>query len=248
VVAAAWVGTLSLIVLAAAGTRFFLLEAFKVPSGSMVPTLLDQDHFFIDKTRRGFHRGGLLVFESPEHANLDFVKRVVATAGDRLEMRAGRPWINGWAVPHCEVGYGDLPPRTDAEATSESHHGEVDVEFLEGAAYLTFLENTSTGRAQEGPWTVPAGEAFVLGDNRENSYDSRRWYGGKGGGVPAANVRGEPFVVWLSVGDGGVDLGRLGLLLTAPRLPTTMASLQPALDRCLASRPPLDKTTPPRGG
>ncbi len=239
-VGAAFAIALGLIVGSALVTRRFLLEAFTIPSGSMTPTILVGDHVFVDKTAKAFHRGRPVVFRFPEHAEQDFVKRVVATGGDRLEMREGHPWINGWEVPHCAVGQATVPDERGPRK------GDVVLEYLGGEAYLTFLDAGASGGAGEGSWVVKAGEAFVLGDNRRNAYDSRSWFGGVGGGVPAANALGEPIVVWLSVTrKGGLEWSREGHVLARPTLPRAWSALEPDLARCLASRPPREATEPP---
>jgi signal peptidase I len=223
--------------------RRFMVEAFKIPSGAMMPALLVGDHIFVNKVSHRARRGHMFVFQFPEHPEQDFVKRAIAVGGDVLEMRNGHPWINGWAVPHCSVGRGTLPP---SEPESPASTGELFVEYLEGEAYLTFLDEGYAPPETEGPWTVPHDEAFFLGDNRQNSHDSRKWFGGAGGGVPAAMVRGEPFLIWLSVApNGALEGARTGQEFSLPVLPSTMASLKPALDACLAKRPPREATVPP---
>lgn len=242
-VLAAFVVFLGLMIGTSMLTRACLVEAFKIPAGSMMPTLLVGDHVFIDKKATAFHRGHLSVFQFPEHREQDFVKRVIGIGGDRIEMREGELFINGWAVPHCALGPGTLPQFQGEPATQ----GNVFLEFLDGEAYLTIRGNgdsvsfTRTG----GPWTVKPGEAFMLGDNRENSHDSRFWYGGLGGGVPADHAKGEPFVVWLSSADEGIDTSRTGVSTSTPTLPRTMTALAPALAKCLAERPSREKTIPP---
>ncbi len=243
-VAGAVAASLSLVTMGTFVTRVFAIEAFKIPAGSMVPTLLVGDHVFVDKTTKRFRRGHVMVFQFPEHPEQDFVKRVVATEGDRVEMRDGHPWINGWEVPHCRVGRWMF---SDAASLAQSD-GDIFVEYLEGEAYLTFLDaNAPFPASSEGPWFVKAGEAFMFGDNRANSHDSRRWFGGEGGGVPAELARGEPVVIWLSSSDSGVDLSRLGATFTTPTLPSGASTLRSELDRCLASRPARDATVPPLG-
>ena len=241
-VALAFVVSLGSIIASPVFTRVFVLESFKLPAGSMLPTLRVGDHVFVDKRSVSLHRGKLIVFEFPENRTQDFVKRIVAVGGDRLEMRDHHPWINGWEVPHCNVGHGAIP-KGDAPG---DWVGDVFVEYLDGAAYLTFVDPSEEPESA-GPWTIAPGEAFVLGDNRDHSYDSRKWFGGRGAGVPADSVRGEPFLVWLSVDPvGGYDAQRTGFLLTKLQLPSSLASLQPAPDWCLATQPPREATSPPR--
>jgi signal peptidase I len=240
--------------------RAFVVEAFKIPSGSMIPTLMVGDHIFVNKFTYGpaipwTHkrlwngmppsRGDVMVFAFPEHPEQDFIKRVIAIPGDKLEAQGGHPIINGWEVPSCRVGpysyvEGEPPLQT-------KHEGDLYVEFLEDEAYLTFYDGSSMSYPEhQGPFTVKPGEVWVMGDNRNNSHDSRMWWGGKGGGVPFENIKGRALFVWLSVADSGVDWSRLGApVMGRPRLPKNMKSLEPAIDKCFATRPPLEKTTPP---
>ena len=84
-----------------------------------------------------------------------------------------------------------------------------------------------------------------MGDNRNNSHDSRMWFGGQGGGVPYENIRGRALFVWLSVSDSGMDWSRLGApVMGRPRLSGRLASLEGALAKCLRERP--EVTVPPR--
>jgi len=247
--------------LVAFGLRAFVVEAFKIPSGSMIPTLQVGDHIFVNKFSYGpaipwtHHRlwsnmppqrGDVIVFAFPEHPEQDFIKRVIAIDGDKLEARNGHPFINGWEVPSCKVGtysYSDVDT-----VMSPKHEGDLFVEFLEDEAYLTFYDHSSGIFPEyQGPYIARKGEVWVMGDNRNNSHDSRMWFGGQGGGVPYANIRGRALFVWLSVNDKGVEMSRLGApVMGRPRLPNEMKALEPALAKCLAERPPLDKTTPPK--
>jgi signal peptidase I len=248
-------------IMVAMALRSFVIEAFKIPSGSMIPTLQVGDHIFVNKftygpaipfTKKRFwqnmppNRGDVMVFAFPEQPAQDFIKRVIAIPGDKLEARNGHPWINGWEVPHCYVG---VYSYTEVDVPVPTHEGDLFVEFLEDEAYLTLFDRQSGGFPEyQGPFEVKPGEAWVMGDNRNNSHDSRMWFGGQGGGVPFENIRGRALFVWLSVPPTGIDWSREGVpVMGRPRLPTAMKKLEPALDKCLRERPPIEKTTPPRG-
>ena len=128
------------------------------------------------------------------------------------------------------------------------HQGKLYVEYLEDEAFLTLYDDQGGGFLgdSQGPFFAQQGEVWVMGDNRNNSHDSRLWFGGRGGGVPFANIRGKALFVWLSMTDSGIDWTRFGApVMGTPRLPAAMKSLEPALDKCLRDRPPLEKTTPP---
>jgi len=242
--------------------RAFVVEAFKIPSGSMIPTLMVGDHIFVNKFTYGPaipftharlwsnmppHRGDVMVFAFPEHPEQDFIKRVIALPGDKLEAKNGHPWINGWEVPHCFVG---VYSYSDIDTPTGHHEGDLFVEFLEDEAYLTLYDHASAGFPEyQGPFTAKPGEVWVMGDNRNNSHDSRMWWGGTGGGVPFENVRGRALFVWLSISDAGIDWSREGVpVMGRPRLPAAMKGLEPALQKCLAERPPPSQTMPPGHG
>jgi signal peptidase I len=241
--------------------RQFAAEAFKIPSGSMIPTLQVGDHIFVNKlvygptlpftrsriyTRMPPERGDVMVFQFPEHPEVDFIKRVIAIPGDTLEAKNGHPWINGWEVPHCFVG---VYSYAESEAQSR-HEGDLYTEFLGDEAYLTLYERANSAFPEtHGPFKVAPGEAWVMGDNRHNSHDSRMWFGGQGGGVPFANIKGRAAFVWLRMGDRGIQWGRFGApVMGRPRLPPAMQHLEGGLTKCLKERPPVDKTEPPPPG
>jgi signal peptidase I len=254
--------------------RAFVVEAFKIPSGSMIPTLMIGDHIFVNKftygplvpwtngrlwTRLPPGRGDVMVFKFPENMEQDFIKRTIATPGDTLEAIDGRPIINGWLVPHCYVG----PYKAEGRAA------DLYVEYLEEKSYFTLFENKPDDRAcstaedcgagtmckagvcgsvSQGPFYVREAEAWVMGDNRNNSHDSRSWRGGMGAGVPFANIKGRAMLVWMSFGPGGgIAWDRLLVnVMGRPTLPgANDPSLKAALDKCLATRPPVAQTTPP---
>ena len=119
-------------------------------------------------------------------------------------VKQGHPWLNGHEVPHCKVATA-RPPGAEAS-------GDLEIEFLDGRAYLTYFEVERDAPAEEGPWLVPPSRAFVLGDNRHNSLDSRRFFEGRGGGVPFADLKGAARFIWLAFGAAGdVAWERMGM-------------------------------------
>jgi signal peptidase I len=205
------------------------IESFKNPSGSMIPTIFTGDHFFIDKVRSPA-RGDLVVFPFPEHPDQRFVKRILGMPGDTLSFRrGGHPVINGIEVPSCLVGEASYPDPDGGRV----HAGEVYLEVLGARRYLTFYdENLGISGLEQGPYTVKPGEVFVVGDNRDNSHDSRMWNWGAGGGVPRSTIIGVAFVVWLPLGDHGIEWAREGMDLTELAIPPELGELQPGIDAC----------------
>ena len=243
--------------------RTFVVEAFKIPSGSMLPTLQIQDHIFVNKLAYGpaipytnvrlFNslppaRGDVMVFEypdpNPNNERQDFIKRVIALEGDTLTVENGHPLINGWRVPNCRIGWYEYHEGTD----TGTKRSELYMEFLGNYAYITQFEEERGSEPQQGPYKVRAGETWVMGDNRNNSMDSRAWNNGRGGGVPDANIKGRAMFVWLSFGaDGGVTWDRLATnVLGKPRLPKGAApELLQGIEKCLRERPAPSQTLPP---
>lgn len=160
--------------------RTFIVQAFKIPSGSMIPTLQIGDHILVNKLAYGVRlpflenylvdfgapkRGDVVVFIFPEDRSKDFIKRVVGVAGDSVEIRGKTVFINGKEIddPHAQFEGDD--PQTAGLPT----------------------------RDHFGPKTVPANHIFVMGDNRDRSYDSRFW-----GYVDLEDVRGKAFLIYWS--------------------------------------------------
>jgi signal peptidase I len=240
--------------------RAVVVEAFKIPSGSMKPTLQIGDHIFVSKFTYGPKipllgtrifsnlppsRGDVIVFEYPdihvENERQDFIKRVIAVPGDVLEVDGGHPIINGWRVPSCRVGnYTD-----DDGSGFGAHKGELFVEFLGNTAYLALYDDHHFAQRQ-GPYEVQPGEVWVMGDNRHNSLDSRAWQrrgGGLGAGVPYDNIKGRALIVWFPASRMLVNV------MGKPLLPDgSPEELVQAIDRCLAERPAPGETVPPSLG
>jgi signal peptidase I len=204
--------------------RSFLVEPFKIPSSSMVPTLLVGDFILVNKFTYGIRlpvinkkvvelhnpeRGDVMVFRYPEDPSLDYIKRVVGLPGDRIEYRNKRLTINGAAVPTKQVDDYLSKERMQFSHRYVETLGKVEHEILleedvpsMGAPGRAFPFagncNYNTGGMA---CTVPPGHYFMMGDNRDNSSDSRVW-----GFVPDANIVGKAFFIWLNLN----ELGRFG--------------------------------------
>ncbi|MDB5214407.1 MAG: Signal peptidase [Myxococcaceae bacterium] len=202
-----------------------IFGSYKLPSGSMWPTLAVGERLFGNKLAKQPFRGSLMIFRYPEHRDSLFAKRIVGLAGDVVAIHRGELVINGWSVPRCTVGRATQRDPT-MPGEDGKHEGTLSVEWLGLATYLVFDEKTSFGSIGEGSeWKVAPGEYFTMGDNRNNSHDSRAWFQGKGGGVPLGDTIGRV------VGHEAVVL------------PPGAEELGPALAACLAKRP--EQTDPP---
>ncbi len=197
-------------VLIALFLRAFVVEAFKIPSGSMIPTLQVGDHIFVNKFIYGIRipwtnikfgteyrkprRGEVIVFVYPKEPEKDFIKRIVAIEGDTVEVRENQLYVNGTQVARARIA-GDCQYQDFDELASrweERHCAEKFMETLDGVKFETIYDR---GDGPRGPWTVPAHSVFVMGDNRNNSHDSRYW-----GFVPFDHIKGKAMVIWLSAG------------------------------------------------
>ncbi len=189
--------------------RTFLVEAFQIPSASMERTLLAGDFLFVNKAVYGAQipgtsarlpgfdsprRGDVVVFEFPKNRELNYVKRVIGVPGDTVEMTAGQVLVNGESLVEPYVQRVD--PARDV----------FDQQFDWQRAHLVTPNKQVRRRYHPtrdtwGPLLVPAEKYFVLGDNRDNSSDSRYW-----GFVDAAAVKGRPLVVYFSYDREARDL------------------------------------------
>jgi len=192
-------------VLIALFLRAFVVEAFKIPSGSMIPTLQVGDHIFVNKFIYGVRvpftnikfgmeyrkpkRGEVIVFIYPKEPDKDFIKRVVAVGGDTIELRDQELVINGKPVARTHVD-GPCEYEDDDEGTRQKHRCDAWDETLDGRTWRVIFDAQRTPHPYA-PVTVPAGSYYVLGDNRDNSHDSRFW-----GEVPGDHVKGTARTVW----------------------------------------------------
>lgn len=195
--------------------RSFIAEPFRIPSSSMMPTLLIGDFIVVNKFAYGIRlpvlrtkvletgqpqRGDVAVFKWPVDPRLDYIKRIVGLPGDEIVYRNRQLFINGQAIEQSPqgrfVGRGQ-----GREATGS----ELRIEHLGEHEHAILLRPDLPLRAQrEGRWLVPEGHYFVIGDNRDNSQDSRYW-----GFVPESHLVGRATLVWMSW-DAGVQFSRIG--------------------------------------
>ncbi len=178
----------------------FLIQAFQIPSESMEDTLLIGDYLLVDKVHYGdggawggllpyrdIRRGDIIVFRYPVHPSQHFVKRVIGIPGDRIRLVNKRLFVNGKAVEENYVVYHDRssdPYRDDFPAPDQPTGRNVEAKW--------WLQMPAVVR--HGELVVPAGKYFVMGDNRDESLDSRYW-----GFVPRENVIGRPLIIYWSV-------------------------------------------------
>jgi len=171
--------------------RTHVVQAFKIPSSSMAENLLVGDHILVNKfiyhdgesapwlPQRPVRRGDVVIFKFPDDPTRDFIKRCVALPGDSVEIVDKALWINGEEVDDRSYAY-----RNDPNVYPRS----------------PFLEADFLARDNYGPYTVPDDRYFCLGDNRDESNDSRFW-----GPVPAEHVKGRAFLVYWSVEEGDAE-------------------------------------------
>lgn len=204
--------------------RSFLFEPFKIPSSSMLPTLFVGDLILVNKFTYGIRlpvinkkvislgspqRGDVMVFRFPVDPKTDYIKRVVGTPGDKVEYKNKRLTVNGEVFQ-----YQQLNDFLDEEKLSYSRHltettkarkhnilnDDYAPAFVRDAMNFPGKENCNY--TVEGfTCTVPAGQYFMMGDNRDNSFDSRYW-----GFVPEENIVGKAFFIWMNLG----NLKRIG--------------------------------------
>jgi signal peptidase I len=198
--------------------RSFIAEPFRIPSASMMPTLLIGDFILVNKFTYGIRlpvinkkvvemnepkRGDIVVFRYPKDPSVDYIKRVIGLPGDRVAYYYKKLHING--EPVNQVSWG----RYQGVGQGEDMTGhELLLEDLLGVEHSILIKNGAA--SAEGVYVVPQGSYFVMGDNRDNSNDSRYW-----GTVPEENLVGKAFFIWMSWDweHKGVGLDRIGTVL-----------------------------------
>lgn len=196
--------------------RSFLVEPFRIPSASMVPTLLEGDFILVNKFAFGIRlpvlnikviemgvpeRGDVIVFRPPHEPEKPYIKRVIAVGGDHVSYREKQLYVNGKAISIQErgtyIGSGASLPQTGSTLLSEDLLGK-EHDVLHRASVRTAYPVDDL--------VIPDGHYFVMGDNRDNSLDSRAW-----GTVPDANLIGKAFLIWLHwEGWARFDFTRIG--------------------------------------
>ncbi len=218
------------VILAVFLLRSFLVEPFKIPSGSMIPTLQVGDFILVNKYTYGVRlpivgkklveinspqRGDVMVFHYPENPSMDYIKRIVGLPGDTIAYRDKKVFVNGvlqeqqrdGEYNYVESGLRFVhTERFNEKLDGRSHamliNPEVPGIHLGSVAEFPHREACSYNNDDEARCTVPPGHYFMLGDNRDNSRDSRYW-----GFVPDHLIVGKAFMIWMNFS----DLKRIGL-------------------------------------
>ena len=176
--------------------RSFFIEPYKIPSGSMIPTLMIGDFILVDKNIYGYKipltnitlfenenpkRGDVVVFKYPEDQSINYIKRVIGLPGDKILYKNKRLYINNSEYPLIKVEHSFDP--------IEIADGHV---FIENNLQKEYMILNQSNPPFNFEYYVPNGTYFVLGDNRDNSNDSRFW-----GPVPEENLVGKAFYIWM---------------------------------------------------
>ena len=230
--------------------RTFLFEPFNIPSGSMLPTLLVGDYLYVSKPAYGYsrhsfpfglaafdgrmmeeapERGDVVVFKLPTNTSIDYIKRIVAMPGETVQVQNGRLYIDGALVPREPVGLVD--DIADEAGVPFSFGGRLTeyIETLPGGATHRIYEESDRGPLDNTPvYTVPDNHYFVMGDNRDNSQDSR--VQNLVGFVPFVNLVGRAERLFFSINDSAVWYNPLSWFgaVRYPRLFDPIGPVRPA--------------------
>ncbi|NOQ36446.1 MAG: signal peptidase I [Methylococcaceae bacterium] len=198
--------------------RSFLAEPFRIPSGSMMPTLLIGDFILVNKFTYGIRlpvlnnkiialnepeRGDVVVFRYPKNPAVDYIKRVIGLPGDKVAYYNKKIYING--QPISQVSLGSYQGLGQGKNMTGAEHFVENLETVEHSILIRQGQSSI-----ESVYIVPKGHYFVMGDNRDNSNDSRYW-----GTVPEANLVGKAFFIWMNwdLQHKGINISRIGTLL-----------------------------------
>ena len=217
------VRALVIAVVVALGIRSFVVEPFKIPSGSMIPTLLIGDYILVNKSAYGVRnpltgglfiptgepqRGDVVVFRYPDDPRIDYIKRIVGMPGDLVEMRDGRLWVNGQIVDRVAKGEFTVEDPRFRRPEQKRLYKEV---APEGREYNVIRDLAPMPNPRSptwaGSWHVPEGAYFMMGDNRDGSKDSRLW---KNTFVRPEQIKGKAFMIhwsWVLGGESSAQRG-----------------------------------------
>ena len=201
--------------LIAVGIRTIAFEPFNIPSGSMIPTLLVGDYLFVSKFSYGYsryslpfapdlfpgrilgrlpERGDVVVFKFPRDNSTDYIKRIVGLPGDRIQVKGGQLYLNGQLVPRKPLG--DYVLNDEGRPTIAQEY----LETLPNGREHDLLKMTDEGYMNNTPeFRVPEGHVFAMGDNRDNSSDSRVMDSSGVGFVPVQNLLGRAEFIFFSI-------------------------------------------------
>ena len=198
--------------------RSFLAEPFRIPSASMMPTLLIGDFILVNKYTYGIRlpvfnnkiiemnkpeRGDIVVFRYPKDPTVDYIKRVIGLPGDKITYDNKKLYVNDKPIDYQSLGF-----YQGVGQGSDMTGSEQLLENLTGIKHNILVRHDAD--SAEGTYIVPENHYFVMGDNRDNSNDSRYW-----GTVPEDNLVGKAFFIWMSwdLENHGVGFDRIGTVL-----------------------------------
>lgn len=212
--------SLSVALLVVLMIRSSVIEAYKIPSGSMIPTLLVGDHIFVNKFAYGLKvpilewfmddpvyifrrsppkRGDVIVFKYPRDESTYYIKRVIGVPGDIIDWKEKVLYVNGKAQDKTALPLTQIQKMYESFANDSTgkyslENLEIYEEKFEDKKHLMMTDDSNYFALHQGPWKVPEMMYFVMGDNRDHSNDSRFW-----GFVPDRNIKGKAMVIWLNL-------------------------------------------------